>query len=89
MMNKRKILRSNITYIPSVGEHIMGVYKIIDIVGTSEKSFSDAADNAIKEVAKTVKHIKRAEITKMDVKVVNDKVTQYRAELNISFEIER
>jgi flavin-binding protein dodecin len=67
----------------------MGVYKIIDIVGTSEKSFSDAADNAIIEVAKTVKHIKRAEITKMDVKVVNDKVTQYRTELNISFEIER
>ena len=88
-MNNRKILRSNITYIPSVGEQIMGVYKIIDIVGTSEKSFSDAADNAIKEVAKTIKHIKRAEITKMDVKVVNDNVTQYRAELNISFEIER
>ena len=67
----------------------MGVYKIIDIVGTSEKSFSDAADTAIKEAAKTVKHIKRAEITKMDVKVENDKVAQYRAELNISFEIER
>ena len=67
----------------------MGVYKIIDIVGTSEKSFSDAANNAIKEVAKTVKHIKRAEVSKMDVKVVDDKVTQYRTELNISFEIER
>jgi flavin-binding protein dodecin len=67
----------------------MGVYKIIDIVGTSDRSFSDAANNAIKEVAKTVKHIKRAEITKMDVKVENDMVTQYRAELNISFEIER
>ena len=67
----------------------MGVYKIIDIVGTSEKSFSDAANNAIKEVAKTVNHIKRAEVSKMDVKVVDDKVTQYRTELNISFEIER
>ena len=67
----------------------MGVYKIIDIVGTSERSFSDAADNAVKEVAKTVKNIKRAEITKMDVKVENDTVTLYRAELKISFEIER
>ena len=67
----------------------MGVYKIIDIVGTSEKNFADAAKNAIEEVSKTVKNIKRAEITKLDVKVVDDKVDQYRAELNISFEIER
>ena len=67
----------------------MGIYKIIDIVGTSEKSFSDAANNAIIEVAKTVKHIRRAEITKMDVKIVDDKTAQYRAELNISFEVER
>ncbi len=67
----------------------MGVYKIINIVGTSEKSFADAAKNAIIEVAKTVKNIRRAEVTKLDVKVENDKVALYRAELNISFEIER
>ena len=67
----------------------MGVYKIIDIVGTSEKSFADAAKNAVIEVAKTVKNIRRAEVTKLDVKVENDKVALYRAELNISFEIER
>ena len=67
----------------------MGIYKIIDIVGTSEKSFADAAKNAVIEVAKTVKNIRRAEVTKLDVKVENDKVALYRAELNISFEIER
>ena len=67
----------------------MGIYKIIDIVGTSEKSFSDAAKNAVNESAKTVRDIRRAEVTKFDVKVVNDKVTLYRAELKISFEIER
>lgn len=67
----------------------MGVYKIINIVGTSEKSFADAAKNAIIEVAKTVKNIRQAEVTKLDVKVENDKVALYRAELNISFEIER
>ncbi len=67
----------------------MGIYKIIDIVGTSEKSFADAAKNAVIEVAKTVKNIRRAEVTKLDVKVENDKVSLYRAELNISFEIER
>ena len=67
----------------------MGIYKIIDIVGTSNKSFSDAAKNAIVEAAETVRDIRRAEVTKFDVKVVDDKVTLYRAEMKISFEIER
>ena len=67
----------------------MGVYKIIDIVGISEKSFSDAAKNAVLGAAKTVRKIKRAEVTKFDVKVEDDKPTLYRAEMKISFEIER
>ena len=67
----------------------MSVYKIIDLVGTSEKNFADAANNAVIEASKTVRKIRRAEVTKLDVKVVNDKVTLYRAEMKISFEIER
>ena len=67
----------------------MGIYKIIDIVGTSDKSFSNAAKNGIIEAAKTVKHIRRAEVRKFDVKIIDDKVALYRAELNIAFEIER
>ena len=67
----------------------MGIYKIIDIVGTSEKSFADAAKNAVVEAAKAVRKIRRAEVTKFDVKIENDKVTLYRAEMKISFEIER
>jgi len=57
--------------------------------GRSEKSFSEAAKNAVIEASKTVKKIRRAEVTKFDVKVEDDKVTLYRAEMNISFEIER
>ena len=67
----------------------MGIYKIIDIVGTSEKGFSDAAKNAVVEAAKTVKKIRRAEVTKFDIKVENDRPTLYIAEMKISFEIER
>jgi len=67
----------------------MTIYKIIDIVGTSEKSFADAARNAVIEASKTVRKIRRAEVTKLDAKVENDKVTLFRAEMNISFEIER
>jgi len=67
----------------------MGIYKIIDIVGTSPKSFADAAKNAVDGAAKTVRKIRRAEVTKLDVKVENDKPTLFRAEMRISFEIER
>jgi len=65
------------------------VYKIIDIVGTSDIHFSDAAKNAVDEAAKTVRGIKRAEVTKLDLKVENDKVLKYRAEMRIAFEIEK
>ena len=67
----------------------MGIYKIIDIVGTSPKSFADAARNAVNGASKTVRKIRRAEVTKLDVKVENDKPTLFRAEMKISFEIER
>jgi len=67
----------------------MGIYKIIDIVGTSEKSFADAAKNAVIEASKTVRKIRRAEVTKLDVKVENDKPDLFRAEMKIAFELER
>jgi flavin-binding protein dodecin len=66
----------------------MVVYKIIDIVGTSERSFSEAAKNAVIEATKTVRKIRRAEVTKFDVKIENDTLVLYRAEMKISFEIE-
>ncbi len=53
-----------------------------------EKSFADASKNAVIEAAKTVRKIRRAEVTKLDVKVENDKAVLYRAEMKLSFEIE-
>jgi len=67
----------------------MGIYKIIDIVGTSDKSFADAARNAVIGASKTVRKIRRAEVTKFDVKVEDDKPALFRAEIKVSFEIER
>ena len=67
----------------------MGVYKIIDIVGISTNSFSEAGKNAIIEAGKTVNKIRRAEVIKFDIKVENDKPVLYRAEMKIAFEIER
>lgn len=67
----------------------MTVYKIIDIVGVSDKGFTDAAQNAVEEAAKTVRGIRRAEVSKLDIKVEGDKVVKYRAEVRISFEVQR
>jgi len=61
------------------------VYKIIELVGTSEKSFEDAAKNAVAAAAKSLKDLRIAEITMLDMKVENGKVTAYRARVKLSF----
>ncbi len=65
------------------------VYKLIELVGTSKESFAKAAESAVMEALKTVRNIKRAEVAKFDMRVENDKVALYRAEVKIWFEIER
>ncbi|MDD1746321.1 MAG: dodecin family protein [Methanomassiliicoccales archaeon] len=65
------------------------VQKIIEILGTSEESFSRAADNAIQVAAQTVRGITAAKVIEMDCKVDNGRVKEYRAILRIFFEVER
>ena len=67
----------------------MPVWKLIDVVGISDESFAEAVRAAVEETAKTVRGIKRAEVLKMDVKVEDNKVTAFRAEVRIAFEVER
>ena len=61
------------------------VYKIIEIVGTSPKSWEDAAKVAIETAAKTLEDLRVAEVVKQDVTIEKGKVTGYRVRLNISF----
>jgi flavin-binding protein dodecin len=61
------------------------VYKVIELVGSSSTSWEDAAKNAVKTAGKTLKDLRIAEITKLDMKVEEGKVTAYRARVNISF----
>jgi dodecin len=63
----------------------MSVYKIIEIVGTSPKSWEDAAKSAVETAAKTLEDLRVAEVVKQDVTMENGKVTAYRARLTISF----
>lgn len=61
------------------------VYKIIELVGTSKKSWEDAAKTAVETSAKTLKDLRIAEVVKLDLVIENGKVTAYRARVNISF----
>ena len=61
------------------------VYKVIELVGSSPTSWEDAAKNAVETAGKTLKELRIAEITQLDMKVENGKVTAYRAKVNLSF----
>jgi len=63
----------------------MSVYVVNEIVGTSEKSWEDAAKQAIETAAKSVSDLRVGEVVKQDVTVENGKVLHYRVRLNISF----
>ena len=64
-------------------------YKIIELVGTSTSSWEDAAKNAVETASKTLKDLRVAEITKLDLKIENGKVTAFRARVNLSFKYEK
>ncbi len=61
------------------------VYVINEIVGTSEKSWEDAAKQAIETAAKSVHDLRIGEVVKQDVTVEDGKVVAYRVRLNYSF----
>lgn len=61
------------------------VYRITEIVGTSKKSWEDAAANAVATASKTLRDLRVAEIVKLDMVVEEGKVTSYRARVALSF----
>jgi flavin-binding protein dodecin len=61
------------------------VYKVIELVGTSPTSWEEAAKNAVETASKSLKDLRVAEITKLDMKVEAGKVTAFRARVNLSF----
>lgn len=65
-----------------------GVYRVIDVIGTSPTSWEDAARRAVETAAKSLRDLRIAEITKLDVRIENGKVSQFRARLSLSFKYE-
>ena len=65
-----------------------GVYRVIDVIGTSKVSWEDATSNAVETAGKSLRDLRVAEISKLDVKVEDGKVVAYRARVQLSFKYE-
>jgi len=64
------------------------VYKIIELVGTSSESWEKAAANAVKKAAESLRDLRIAEISQLDMQLNDGKVEAYRAKVKVSFKFE-
>ncbi|MCL4744307.1 MAG: dodecin domain-containing protein [Burkholderiaceae bacterium] len=62
-----------------------GVYRVTEIIGTSTESWEKAAKNAVETAAKSLRDLRVAEISKLDMKIEGGKVVAYRARVQLSF----
>jgi flavin-binding protein dodecin len=69
-------------------ESAEGIYRVIDVVGSSDTSWEDAARNAVEMAGKSLRDLRIAEVTKLDVKIEGGKVLAYRTRLQLSFKYE-
>ena len=61
------------------------LYKVIELVGTSTVSWADAAKNAVKTASKSLRDVRVAEVTKLDVKIGKEGAMTFRAKMKLSF----
>ena len=64
------------------------VYKIVELVGTSTESWEKAASAAISKAAKSLRDLRIAEVTTLDMQIEDGKVQSYRAKVKVSFKFE-
>lgn len=64
------------------------VYKVIELVGSSSTSWEDAAKNAIARAGKSLRDLRVAEVSKLDMKVEDGKITAFRTKVSLSFKFE-
>ena len=66
----------------------MSVYKVVELIGTSQKSWEDAAKQAIEKADKTLNGLRIAEIKQLDIKLEDGQFVAYRAKVALSFKYE-
>lgn len=64
------------------------VYKIIELVGTSTESWEKAASAAVNRAAETLRDLRVAEVSQLDMHIVDGKIAAYRAKVKVSFKYE-
>jgi flavin-binding protein dodecin len=64
------------------------VYKVIELIGTSPKSWNDAAKAAVERAAETLRDLRIAEVIAQDVVITDGKVEAYRVKIKVSFKYE-
>ena len=69
-------------------EQADSVYRIVDVVGVSETSWEEAGRNAVETAAESLRDLRVAEVTKMDMRVENGKVVAFRTRVSLSFKYE-
>ena len=69
-------------------ESAESIYKVVEVIGTSRKSWDEAAKNAVETASGTLRDLRVAEIVKLDMKVEDGKVQAYRARVALSFKYE-
>ena len=64
------------------------VYKVIELIGTSTESWEKAATNAVERAGQSLRELRIAEVSELDMQLENGKVLSYRAKVKISFKYE-
>jgi dodecin len=67
---------------------VESVYRVIEVIGVSEHSWEEAARSAVETASGSLRDLRIAEVTRMDVQIQDGKVTSYRTRLNLSFKYE-
>jgi flavin-binding protein dodecin len=64
------------------------VYKIIELVGTSPESWDKAAANAVTKASETIRDLRIARVSELDMQIKDGKIEYYRARIKVSFKFE-
>ena len=64
------------------------VYKVIELIGTSQNSWEEAASNAVERAAKSVRDLRIAEVAQLDLQIEEGQAVLYRTKLKVSFKYE-
>ncbi len=70
------------------GNNDSSVYRVIDVIGTSPNTWEEAAANAVATASKSLRDLRIAEVSKLDIKIEDGRIIEFRARVQLSFKYE-